>query len=61
MNQAEAPMPHYIFICQDCRKEFEKVMHIAELDTAKPPCPLCGGTKVEQAVAHFSAVTSKKS
>jgi putative FmdB family regulatory protein len=54
-------MPHYVFICQECKKEFEKVMHIDELDKEKPLCPHCGSAKVEQAVAAFSAVTSRKS
>ena len=54
-------MPHYIFVCQDCHKEFEKVLHIDELGKGEVKCPECGSVKVEQAVASFSAVTSKKS
>lgn len=54
-------MPRYVFLCQECRKEFEKAMHMDELDEAKIQCPHCGSAKVEQAVAAFSAVTSKKS
>jgi len=54
-------MPHYDFICKDCQKEFEKVLHIDELKKAEVTCPACGSKKVEQRVAEFFAVTSKKS
>jgi putative FmdB family regulatory protein len=54
-------MPHYVFICRECKKEFEKVLHIDELGSSTVQCPECGSTKVEQAVSAFSAVTSKKS
>ena len=54
-------MPHYLFICQDCQKEFTQVLHIADLEKAAVVCPHCGGKRVSQQVAAFSAVTSKKS
>jgi putative FmdB family regulatory protein len=58
-------MPHYIFICEDCHKEFERVLHYDELEQelkqAEIRCPDCGSNHVEQKVAAFSAVTSKKS
>ena len=54
-------MPHYVFFCPDCRKEFETVIHIDDLDKHTVKCPQCGSEKVEQQVAAFSAVTSKKS
>ncbi len=54
-------MPHYVFICQDCRKQFEKVLHMDELGRTTVQCPGCGSTRVEQAVATFSPVTSRKS
>ena len=54
-------MPHYIFSCQACRKEFTQVLHISELEKGGIKCPQCGSEKVEQQVAAFSAVTSKKS
>jgi putative FmdB family regulatory protein len=54
-------MPHYLFLCQDCRKEFTEILHISELGTTKVKCPQCGSEKVEQQVAAFAAVTSKKS
>jgi putative FmdB family regulatory protein len=54
-------MPRYVFHCVDCKKEFEKWMHMDELGRTEVVCPHCGSKKVEQAVASFSAVTSKKS
>lgn len=54
-------MPHYVYLCKDCKKEFEKVMHMDELHKKKVECPHCGSTKVELEVKSFSAVTSKKS
>jgi putative FmdB family regulatory protein len=54
-------MPHYVFFCQDCNKEFSQILHIADLEKGGVVCPTCGGNRVIQAVASFSAVTSKKS
>jgi len=54
-------MPHYVFLCLDCNKEFTQVLHIADLEKAAVVCPHCGGQRVTQEVAAFSAVTSKKS
>ena len=57
----EVTMPHYIFYCQACEKEFTQVLHISELEKGGIKCPHCSSEKVEQKVAAFSAVTSKKS
>ncbi|HUJ20088.1 MAG TPA: FmdB family zinc ribbon protein [Bryobacteraceae bacterium] len=54
-------MPHYIFLCEACKKEFTIIIHISELDKGGLKCPECGSDKVRQKVAAFSAVTSKKS
>ncbi len=54
-------MPHYVFVCTECRKEFEIILHMDELGKTSVECPDCKSKKVEQAVAAFSAVTSKKS
>lgn len=54
-------MPVYIFLCQDCKKEFTKILRISELEQGSIRCPHCNSEKVEQKVAAFSAVTSKKS
>jgi putative FmdB family regulatory protein len=57
----EVDMPHYVFLCKDCNKEFTQFMHMSELDNTKLKCPNCGSANVEQAAASFAAVTSKKS
>ena len=54
-------MPHYVFLCQDCSKEFTQILHIADLEKGGVVCPHCGSKRVTQGVAAFSAVTSKKS
>ena len=56
-----AIMPHYTFHCEDCGKEFELVLHIADLEKGTVQCPDCKSKKVAQLTAAFSAVTSKKS
>jgi putative FmdB family regulatory protein len=60
-GQKEFCMPHYVYVCLDCHKEFTKVLHIADLTTVRLQCPYCGSERVEQQVAEFAAVTSKKS
>ena len=57
----ELIMPHYIFYCQACKKEFTQVLHVSELEKGGIKCPHCDSEKVEQKVAAFSAMTSKKS
>jgi putative FmdB family regulatory protein len=54
-------MPHYVFVCRDCNKEFERTLHISELGKTPVKCPNCGSQKTEQKAAAFAAVTSKKS
>lgn len=54
-------MPQYVFFCQDCNREFTLTLHIADLEKGGIVCPQCGGARVRQQVAAFSAVTSKKS
>ncbi len=54
-------MPHYVFLCHDCQKEFTEILHIADLPAYEAKCPHCGSRNVEQRVAAFAAVTSKKS
>ena len=54
-------MPHYVFRCKKCGKEFEQTLHISELAEVRVKCPDCGSQEAEQQVAAFAAVTSKKS
>jgi len=54
-------MTHYDFLCQDCNKEFTLSLHMADIEKGGATCPHCGSKRVVQAVASFTAVTSKKS
>lgn len=54
-------MPLYVFHCEECGKEFEAALHIADLVKGTAECPHCGSKKVKQVMAAFAAVTSKKS
>ena len=54
-------MSEYVFICEECKKEFTRTLHISEREKGGVTCPHCGGRQVTQLVTAFSAVTSKKS
>jgi len=53
-------MPVYDYVCNDCHKSFELVLTLKEHDD-RIVCPKCGSKNVEQEMAEFFAVTSKKS
>jgi putative FmdB family regulatory protein len=61
MWAGDTTMSTYVFLCQDCNKEFTQTLHMADHDKGVVTCPHCGSKKVEQAVTAFAAVTSKKS
>jgi putative FmdB family regulatory protein len=54
-------MSQYVYHCQDCNKEFTQALHMSDVDKADVACPYCGSKRVNQLVASFSAVTSRKS
>ncbi|MBV8477010.1 MAG: zinc ribbon domain-containing protein [Acidobacteria bacterium] len=54
-------MPFYDYLCNDCHKEFETILTLDQHDRQQIKCPKCGSKNVEQEVAAFYAVTSKKS
>ena len=54
-------MPVYDYVCLDCNQTFETALSLNEHDKENPKCPHCGSKNVEQEVAAFFAVTSKKS
>lgn len=54
-------MSTYVFLCQDCNKEFTKSLHMADVEKVEVACPDCGSKRVLHAVASFSAVTTRKS
>ncbi len=54
-------MPVYQYFCKECNKTFTQTMSVEDHDKRKVACPKCNSKKVEQRVAAFFAVTSKKS
>jgi putative FmdB family regulatory protein len=54
-------MPQYEYVCNKCKKTFSLIMTLAEYDKGNVACPKCKSKKVEQKVAPFFTVTSKKS
>jgi putative FmdB family regulatory protein len=54
-------MSQYVFLCQDCNKEFTLILHVSEVAKASVVCPHCGGKRVTQEITAFSAITAKKS
>jgi putative FmdB family regulatory protein len=54
-------MPRYEFLCDKCKKPFEKIMTISEREKGDVKCPACKGTKVTPQFSGFMAQTAKKS
>ena len=54
-------MPHYEFLCHNCKKFFAKILSLVDCEEGEVLCPHCGSKNVEQRWSPFSAITSKKS
>ena len=54
-------MPRYEFLCETCKKPFERIMTISERRKTKPKWPTRKGAKVVPQFGGFMAQTSKKS
>ena len=54
-------MPVYEYICKDCQHKFEAILTLKEHESKQVSCPKCNSRKIEQDVAEFFAVTSRKS
>jgi putative FmdB family regulatory protein len=54
-------MPTYDYYCQACDRTFEVHLSLQEHDAHQVQCPQCHSTQVQQAVTHFTTVTTKKS
>ena len=57
----EIRMPHYEFLCLDCKRSFDKILALVNYEEGDVVCPNCGSKKVEQRWSAFTAITSKKS
>jgi putative FmdB family regulatory protein len=60
-KRGEVVMPSYEYYCRKCERTFEVHMSIKEHASEQVRCPHCEGVEVEQRLAPFVAVTSKKS
>ncbi len=54
-------MPHYEFLCHDCKKVFSTILSLVDYEEGEVVCPKCGSTDVEQRWSAFTVITSKKS
>jgi len=54
-------MPTYEFECENCQKNFTKIMKIAEYEKKKYTCPECDSHKVKKKLTAFQTITSRKS
>ena len=54
-------MPHYEFLCETCKKSFERTMTISEREKRKVRCPNCKSTNVVVQLGSFMGQTKKKS
>lgn len=50
-------MPLYEYQCNDCGKEFEKMVRFSEADQ-KPPCPFCCGQDTHKKISYFASLGS---
>jgi putative FmdB family regulatory protein len=48
-------MPRYVYVCEKCKKLFEKIMTILEREKGGVTCPICKGRKVTPQLASFVA------
>ncbi|MGA8571709.1 MAG: FmdB family zinc ribbon protein [Desulfobaccales bacterium] len=54
-------MPTYVYLCDKCGEEFNRIMSIKEYSEVKATCPKCKSPKVRQQLVEFIAKTSRKS
>lgn len=50
-------MPIYEYICQDCGKEFEKIVRFADANSDQP-CPDCFGSRTYKKISVTAAFGS---
>jgi putative FmdB family regulatory protein len=54
-------MPVYAYACQDCRKTFEIVRSVSQIEKRPPACPFCKGHRIERVWSGVNVHTSRKS
>ncbi len=53
-------MPIYEFICEECKKGFEKFV-LSSRDISSVRCPVCGSENVKKMMSSFSCCGSGQS
>ena len=54
-------MPHYEFVCHNCKKVFSKILSLVDYEEGDVCCPQCGSKEVEPCWSAFSVHISEKS
>jgi putative FmdB family regulatory protein len=54
---AGANMPHYKFLCHDCKKFFSNILALVDYEEGEVVCPYSGSKNVEQ---RWSTSTSSR-
>ena len=54
-------MPHYDFICKDCRKPVRLFFSFAEYETAVPVCPNCQSKNLKRRIGRIALGKSEES
>ncbi len=50
-------MPMYEYICEDCGREFEKIVRYADANTSQP-CPNCSSNQTHKKISISAAIGS---
>src|SRR5258708_21040181 len=58
-DKEDSIMPHYVFHCLDCNKEFTQILHMADLEKGDVVCPQCVGSRETQTGPPFPARAAK--
>ncbi|MFZ6030046.1 MAG: FmdB family zinc ribbon protein [Chloroflexota bacterium] len=53
-------MPLYEYHCNDCAKEFEKMVRFSEANQ-NPPCPACEGRDTRKKISSFASLGGAQS
>ena len=47
-------MPIYVYTCESCEAEFEKIVPISKRESTSFFCPECGGNEIQRAMSRSS-------
>ena len=55
------PQHEFLFLCQECKRPFSKILTVAEYEDGGIACPHCGSSKVEQPGSPFYSSQQSRS